>query len=910
MSETNQDTMRKKIYLAALLHDIGKFWQRASGGFEADDSNLSVYTKELCEYICPKNQQGRFGYYHVLWTAEFFDKFNIKIPEPLRAKVSHERDLDTTANLAAYHHNPSTELQALVSLADEWSSGSDRLREPDFEAEEGDFRSVALRNIFDVIDTKSFYNGKTIEEPKASYYDLRFLKMSEEDLFPKENLRLDKEKYQSLWNAFIKDFEQIPNDTAGKFIETLYFVLLKHLHGIPSDTRERPVITSLFEHSKSTAAFASVLYDYWLENNETLLFSNINGKKKAKVKEGHYPALLLGGDVSGIQNFIYNIHNNKAAKSLKGRSFYIQLLTDAIIRRIIFDPEIDLNWANVIYAAGGKFYLLLPNTERVKKRLSEITWEVEKDLFEKHGMSLAFLWDTQAFRIESKQVDGNWKTRGFIPESVEAFEVGVLWKLVAEKLQNKKERKFSLYLFSKEENGRVINTLFNPLGTGGDVKVDAVTGEELEEGNYESLEGDIFVSKKVYEQIELGRVLSDVDYILVYRNNEDNQYVSTRAKHLTEVAGIHYYLFDQEELTENEADFRFITSIDYGHLIRINNTDFLVTLKGKNASYGFQFYGGNKQAKKDRQQVKTFSELTYLEDQFYDDNQQLGDVKHTYLGVLRMDVDNLGKIFQKGLSKTTGTFAVYSTLSGALDMFFSGYLNLLREKYKDYVNILYSGGDDLFIVGRWDKVLEMAFDIREKFRNYTHREDLSISGGMVLIRPKFPIRKAAEQSGAMEEAAKTKFETKGKNALGFLGKTFQWDQWRSIKERAEYWKELVTDEKWSSGILHRIMEFYEFKNFNDEEENDVTKEKNSSSMAYIWNSLYYLTRQMERISKREDGKRVPKEGYEAAYAELGKLREEMLSPSNYDYLAAVARLAELWVRLEKDFKKIRKEKIT
>jgi CRISPR-associated protein Csm1 len=73
------DPIRERIYLAALLHDIGKFYQRA-------DENLFLNEKKnsqaeigdvsfaLAQSICPAKENGRFGYHHVVWTSEFFER--------------------------------------------------------------------------------------------------------------------------------------------------------------------------------------------------------------------------------------------------------------------------------------------------------------------------------------------------------------------------------------------------------------------------------------------------------------------------------------------------------------------------------------------------------------------------------------------------------------------------------------------------------------------------------------------------------------------------------------------------------------------------------------------------------------------------------------------------------------------
>ena len=42
--------------------------------------------------------------------------------------------------------------------------------------------------------------------------------------------------------------------------------------------------------------------------------------------------------------------------------------------------------------------------------------------------------------------------------------------------------------------------------------------------------------------------------------------------------------------------------------------------------------------------------------------------------------------------------------------------------------IVYSGGDDVFIVGAWNEVIELSIDLQEKFKKYT-QGTLSKSSG-------------------------------------------------------------------------------------------------------------------------------------------------------------------------------------
>ena len=88
-------------------------------------------------------------------------------------------------------------------------------------------------------------------------------------------------------------------------------------------------------------------------------------------------ALLVGGDISGVQDFIYTISADGAASALRGRSFYLQLLNE-ILPRLILD-ELHLPLTNLIYTGGGNFYLLVHASDQKKldilrERISRILW--------------------------------------------------------------------------------------------------------------------------------------------------------------------------------------------------------------------------------------------------------------------------------------------------------------------------------------------------------------------------------------------------------------------------------------------------------------------------------------------------------------------------------------------------------
>jgi CRISPR-associated protein Csm1 len=128
------------------------------------------------------------------------------------------------------------------------------------------------------------------------------------------------------------------------------------------------------------------------------------------------------------------------------------------------------------------------------------------------------------------------------------------------------------------------------------------------------------------------------------------------------------------------------------------------------------------------------------------------------LGVLRMDVDNLGQLFIRGFrwadKQVMGSLSRVATLSRQLDFFFSGHLmHLLRDDQR--TQIIYAGGDDLFLIGSWDGLPHVARKIQQSFSRYAaENPDFTISGGMAMVHGKYPISHAAELAGEAEERAK------------------------------------------------------------------------------------------------------------------------------------------------------------
>ena len=88
---------------------------------------------------------------------------------------------------------------------------------------------------------------------------------------------------------------------------------------------------------------------------------------------------LVVGDLSGIQNYIFDIANigiGGVAKRLRSRSFYLSALVEAISHKLVHDFRLPLT--NIVMSAGGKFYVLLPNLPQSQEKIEEFQRDLDR----------------------------------------------------------------------------------------------------------------------------------------------------------------------------------------------------------------------------------------------------------------------------------------------------------------------------------------------------------------------------------------------------------------------------------------------------------------------------------------------------------------------------------------------------
>lgn len=173
------------------------------------------------------------------------------------------------------------------------------------------------------------------------------------------------------------------------------------------------------------------------------------------------------------------------------------------------------------------------------------------------------------------------------------------------------------------------------------------------------------------------------------------------------------------------------------------------------------------------------------------------------LAILKADVDNMGKFLEN--SDVTNSFEKFDSFSKSMDNFFSVYIpNMMREKYKNSY-VVFAGGDDLFLLGAWDEVLDMAREIEREFKAFVKSDKLSISFGIAITKPSTPISYLADYTEKLLEKAK---EIDGKDALSLFGETVKWKSYNEVFKKL-YGSLEDFEEHLNTAFLYRLLELIE-----------------------------------------------------------------------------------------------------
>lgn len=214
------------------------------------------------------------------------------------------------------------------------------------------------------------------------------------------------------------------------------------------------------------------------------------------------------------------------------------------------------------------------------------------------------------------------------------------------------------------------------------------------------------------------------------------------------------------------------------------------------------------------------------------------------IGVLRMDVDNLGATFQNEIKVCKDNLDDYHRLSECFTDFFSEN-KLYKLDPEEKVYIVYSGGDDIFAISRWDNAIEFAEKVHKSFvsQDFVKQRALSISGGVAVLSPWYPIMKGAEEGGELEDLAKDhKVGDAEKNSIAFLGMALNWElEYPVVKALKE--KLVEMDKELGSSFRNKVLQHYANAEVKDHK---ITKYKT------YWMLAYDLGRLHQRFGKNHE----------------------------------------------------------
>lgn len=780
------------IVLAGLLHDIGKLFER--GEVFSDQRRDPFYTE-----VCRRDRDGRISHLHAAHTLAFCDWLEERF-DCLQADANR----DWKRWCAGHHRDDETGPEhSVIRISDRLSSS---------EREEGDYYQARIhqRTLLEPVLERVFLEGHGAvgREYTTHRYPLSRLDSEREHLFPVpgEILGLKsmenpgaavvnpgawvhlvaeaplKEGYAALCEGLMREIDALSRQCRTlplkDLLVTLMTLLERYTANVPSATNLRHPDISLFDHLRTTAAIAQGLYLY--QEHE----ARHHGKTFPVIlpeKDDTVRWILACGDFSGIQKFIYNLTNKGAAKGLRGRSFYVgqfcRICADYLLR------ELGLSRAGLLYNSGGKFYLLIP--AHLRASLCGLRDTINGWLMKEFGTEVFF-------GLGLAEVTAPMFARGGMHEA---------WAAAADDLELDRSRKFRGLLMKSD--------FFEPETAASDYH----PTKSCEVCGSRRIDGDVTKCRRCDRLERLGSALRDAGAILTVWDEAEELASAGKtqewSRHSFDFEGFGAACHILSEKAIETGVHGCLGGFD-GELTLLNQwgdrpfSDLALPSCAVTTAYVGKW--------DPRRQMKDDPEHGRIPWSFDDYAEHAQGIKR--IGILRMDVDNLGMVFIQGLSfperadrgwgavvekngipqrKKMASISRMVTLSRQLNHFFSGYVpRLLEAEAFNQCQTIYAGGDDLFVIGSWHQLPSLAEKIREEFKAFCcGNPSFGISGGLTLHRGGYPIYKGAQLAGRGEHKAKELRQQWGltkktavapKDSFCFLDVPIVWEDFECAKE--------------------------------------------------------------------------------------------------------------------------------
>lgn len=706
-----------RVAFAALAHDIGKFAERAKIDLSPEQKESNIH---VC---CPFNRdEGHHTHIHAAYTGAAVDLIERWLPAIKNADTSPFQSTETDDSVisaAAKHHNPVTFLQNIVSTSDRLSSAFERSTYAEYNQQLDDgYLSTRLIPLFDKLSTDKNKRENLTQNDLKYRYPLKPL--SPESVFPALKQPLSKEQsvaeYKALWDSFVADIAKLHDrenwDLWLDGFDTLYSV---YTQNIPSATAfgTMPDVP-LYDHSKSTAALATALWRYHRETGTETVDALKNDTERK--------FLLIQGDVSGIQSFIFDTgkHTRKNAyKILRGRSFMVSLFSECAALKVL--QRLGLPSTSQIMNAAGKFIIVAPNTEAAVKTVKDVREELND-------------WFLKRFY---GQVSLGLATVAAAQKDFEQKDFKALQTKIFESLGRAKLQKFDLL----RRNAGVMNAFAE--------NYDSAKGICCYDGKFPAespAQDDSFACKTCLDILQLGEKLTKAPRLTIAESHIEDDWES-------DIFG--YYIgWKRTDDAVRRWDISLPESADkavFNGLAR----------RYINAYVPRDENGG----------IKTFTDLMKKD-----------GMGKPALMCVKGDIDNLGALLQHGFDKPT--FATLAGLSRQLNNFFTVWLPCLcetDEAAKDIYTV-FAGGDDFYLIGPWLDMVKIVPTLRQKFAEYVcDRDDITFSIGMCMNKGDDAVTMSGMAEVALEQSkAYPDKDNATKNAVTCYGQTVSFDDYKNL----------------------------------------------------------------------------------------------------------------------------------
>ncbi len=524
---------------------------------------------------------------------------------------------------------------------------------------------------------------------------------------------------------------------------------------------------------------------------------------------------LIRGDFFSIQSFIFNkdAASKNPANLLRGKSFYVSLMSDIASLNVL--ETLNLPYFNLMMNAAGQFVILSDYNDEISQKLLALKNEMETWLYNKYYASVSMGLSVLACSID----DFNSSNFNLL-----------LLKLLGEKEKSKATR------FNLIEDKPYIFTDYYKHFTENSSKCEYCGIMPKKDNKFSACDNCLLY-------LQYGQNLRTSKYLYIIKNENGeffNKYNISFDDKDKDTAFIRMHIDMQDKVDES---YNYQDVIHYRSYVAIDND--VIRSFSDIASYSIDKSGAN------------------------------------ILAVLKADVDNLGLIFACGLSEkdsngkvTRGrlTFSRTNMLSRLIHNFFSYHLYMIMQEKKLNIYTVFAGGDDLFLVGRYDEVIKTAkilYDEFERFTNYNN--EITISCGIGFYNDSSPVWFMAEDAESRLENAKH-FRAKGqeksiiKGNISLLYGEYKYatflKEYAVFQEKIKYYDKHIDV---SHGLLYKLMNYCDMKIEYEKEQKDNTGNINLNNL--LWRSHFHYV--LGKLSVKNIPKGVnPKEFIDSIKKEI------------------------------------------